>query len=318
MGAVTGLFDFLGAHATRFLAAGVLLGLVAPPLASLARPLLVPALLIPLTLSLVRLDWSALKTYARRPLLVAALVAWMLLASPLIVWAALAWIALPQPLHQALVLMAASSPIVSNVAFSLLLGLEAELALWVTLAATALMPLTLPPLAFALVRLQVEMDLLTLSGRLALMVGGAFALALLIRRLAPAGAIERNARFIDGVTVAVLIVFCVAIMDGVTAFALARPGYALLVATSAFVANLALQALGTLVSLRLGMRAALTVGMMTGNCNLGLVMVALGDRADFDVIVFFAIGQLPMYILPGLLLPLYRRLIRNAAARQAA
>ena len=38
---------------------------------------------------------------------------------------------------------------------------------------------------------------------------------------------------------------------------------------------------------------------------LGLVLAVLADKAAFDV------GQLPMYILPALLRPLYRRLMRS-------
>ena len=56
------------------MAAGVLLGLAVPPLASLARPLLIPSLLIPLTLALLRLDWGAIGAYRRRPGVAAALV----------------------------------------------------------------------------------------------------------------------------------------------------------------------------------------------------------------------------------------------------
>ena len=79
--------------------------------------------------------------------------------------------------------------------------------------------------------------------------------------------------------------------------------------------DLLLQALGYVVGrhvFRLGQAAALTLGILTGNCNMGLVMVSLADRAVFDMVVFFAMGQLPMYMLPGLLQPVYRRL----AARQ--
>ena len=39
------MLEFVGRHATRFLGAGVLLGLFAPPLAELLAPLLVPTLL---------------------------------------------------------------------------------------------------------------------------------------------------------------------------------------------------------------------------------------------------------------------------------
>ena len=133
--------------------------------------------------------------------------------------------------------------------------------------------------------------------------------AMALRRLVPREKLEANARMLDGASVATLVMFALAIMDGVTAVALARPGYVVLVTLSAFCANILLQCLGTLASLRLGMRSAITVGLMTGNCNMGLVMVALADKADFDVIVFFAMAQIPMYMLPALLRPVYRRLL---------
>jgi len=82
----------------------------------------------------------------------------------------------------------------------------------------------------------------------------------------------------------------------------------LLVTVAAFVANIVLQCLGTLAALRLGMRSAITVGLMTGNCNMGIVLVALADEAPFDTVMFFALGQIPMYMLPALMLPLYRRI----------
>jgi BASS family bile acid:Na+ symporter len=130
--------------------------------------------------------------------------------------------------------------------------------------------------------------------------------------MVPQQKLVANARMLDGVSVATLVLFALAIMDGVTAVALARPGYVVLVTLAAFCANIALQCLGTLAALRLGMRSAITVGLMTGNCNMGLVMVALADKADFDVIVFFAMAQIPMYMLPALLQPIYRRLLAAA------
>ena len=301
-------FDYLGRHATLFLAGGVLLGLLVPPLAALARPLLIPGLLIPLVIALLRLDWNALAAYARRPGLVALICAGLLLASPLLMWLALKPFSLPPALAQGLTLMAAASPIVSSAAISLILGLDAALAVVVIVVTTALMPFSLPLVALWLLGLKIDIDLATFMLRLALMVGGAFAAALALRRLVPRRKLEANARMLDGASVATLVLFALAIMDGVTAVALARPGYVVLVTIAAFVANIALQAVGTLAALRLGMRSALTVGLMTGNCNMGLVLVALADKADFDVIVFFAMAQIPMYMLPALLSPLYARL----------
>ena len=301
------------------MAAGVLLGLVVPPLATLARPLLVPTLLIPLALALVRLDWSAAAAWRHRAGTVALLLVWILAVSPLFVWlivGALAREGFPVPLAHALVLMAASSPIVSNVALALLLRLDAPLAVVVVLAGTALVPLTLPLAAEALVGMSIEMPLAAFMGRLALLVGSAFAAAWLVRRLVPAPAIAARHELLDGLTVLNLLLFGLAIMDGVTAYAIERPGYVALAIVAAYVFNLLLQAVAGLAFHRLGTTRALTVALLAGNCNMGLVLVALDGRASFDVTVFFALAQIPMYTLPALLRPVYSRLTgRESAAR---
>jgi BASS family bile acid:Na+ symporter len=303
--------DFAGTHATRLLAAGVLVGLAVPPLASLLRPLLLPAIVISLVLALVRLDWSVFGAHARRPLAVAWMLVWFLGVTPVVVWLALRWLPLPAPLVTGLVLMAAAAPIMSGAAISLLVGLDAALAVVAIVATTALVPLTLPPLAAALLGVALEIELPTFMLRLALIVGGAFAAAWLAQRLVPASTIARHARALDGVAVLWMVAFGIGIMEGVTALALARPGYIIGATVAAFAANLALQVLGALAWLRQGMRPALTVGLLTGNRNMGLVLVALGSDASFEVIAFFAVAQIPMYVLPGLLAPVYRRLVAS-------
>jgi BASS family bile acid:Na+ symporter len=310
---------FIGRHATKFLACGVVLGLVVPPLAALAKPLLVPALLIPLALALVRMDWGAIGAYRRRPAVVVALVAWILLLSPLVVWLVvqpLARAGLPAALAQALVLMALSSPIVSSVALALILGLDATLAIVAVLVATALVPLTLPPLALTLTGIALELSLSAFMLRLALLVGSAFAAAWLVRRLIPAATLVRHHALLDGLSVVNLVVFAVAIMDGVTAFARERPGYVAAALVAAYLANLLLQVAGYAVFRRLGRRGALTAGLLSGNCNMGLVLVALQDRANFEIVVYFALAQIPMYTLPALLHPLYRRVLAAPRAER--
>ena len=304
---ILGALAFVGRHGALFLAGGVLLGLAAPPLAAAARPLLVPALLVPLTIALLRLDWRRLGDYARRPALIAVVTAWLLAASPALVWLALHGLPLPAALEHAIVLMTASSPVTMCATVSLLVGLDAALAVVVIVVTTALVPLTLPAVALPLLGLELEIDLATFMLRLGWMVGAAFAVALVARRLAGPARLARSARALDAVAVLSLLVFAVAIMDGVTAAFLARPGYVLGTLAAAFAANLVLQAAGTLAFLRLGLRQALTIGLMTGNCNMGLVLVALADEAPFDTVMFFALGQIPMYMLPALLMPFYRR-----------
>jgi BASS family bile acid:Na+ symporter len=299
---------------TRLMAAGVLLGLAAPPLAALLAPLLVPTLLIPLTLALLRLDWRAVFAYRSRARLIVALVAWLLLVSPVLVYALtvpLAAAGFPEPLRQAVVLMAASSPIVSSVALALILDLDAALAVVGVLTATALVPLTLPAMAALLLGLSLDVPLGTFMLRLVLLVGAAFGAAWLVRRVVSAQTLQRAAPLLDLLTVIALVVFAIAIMDGVTAFALRRPGYVAVALLAAFGFNLLLQAAGYGLFRHLGERAALAVAFMSGNCNMGLVLVALQGQAPEELTVFFALAQIPMYVLPALLGRVY-------AARLAA
>jgi len=300
---------FIGRHATKFLAAGVLVGFAAPPLAALAKPLLAPALVIPLALALVRVDWSAMAGFRRRTGLVALLVFFMLGAAPIVVWAittpALA-LGFPAKLREALILMAASSPIVSNIAIALFVGLDAALAAVVVVVATALVPFTLPPLALALLNLELAISLPAFMLRLAALVGGAFLAAGLLRRVVPKATLSSWREPIDGLAVLNLFVFALAIMDGVAAFSFERPGYALLAVAMAFLFNLLLQGLGWLAFRSLGAVTALTVALMAGNCNMGLVLVALSGHVGLEVTAFFALAQVPMYTLPVLLDPLYR------------
>jgi BASS family bile acid:Na+ symporter len=164
-------------------------------------------------------------------------------------------------------------------------------------------------MARTLLGLELDLPLAQFGLRLALMVGGAFAVAGIARRLVPREAIARNARLLDAISVTNLVIFAIAIMHGVTAFAIERPGFVALATLAAFAANLLLQAVSVAVFWRLGVRRALTVGLCAGNCNMGLVLVALQGTAPPEVTVFFAMAQVPMYMLPALQEPVYRRML---------
>ncbi len=310
------LLAFLGGHATWVLFVGVFLGLALPSLAALARPLLAPAVAVLLTATLVRIDWQIMLGYLRRPWLAAVITLWLLLGAPLLMAAALAFLPLPGALATALVLMAAAPPILSAAPIAMILGLDGALALVAALAATLLTPLTVPPLALALLGLELDIGVVEFMTRLSLVVAAAFAAALVIRRLIGRERLPRVATHLDGLVVAVMLIFAVAIMDGVTATVMTRPMTVALWLAVAFVANPALQVVGTLAFAWLGRRRALTVGLISGNCNMGLLLAAFPPGTDFDVVLYFAVAQLPMYMLPAVLLPFYRRLVAPEAETQ--
>jgi bile acid:Na+ symporter, BASS family len=70
-----------------------------------------------------------------------------------------------------------------------------------------------------------------------------------------------------------------------------------------------LYVISTMLFWRLGSSTAMAIGLASGNCNLGLMYLVLADQAPLDVLIFFAIGQIPMYCLPTLFKPLIHYLL---------
>lgn len=304
--------DWLARRYTIMLAVGVLIGLAVPTLAALFRPLLVPCIILIVALSLVRLDVGAVMAHVRRPGLVAATLLFLLVVAPAFAALALLPLTVIPAVEIGVVLLAAAPPIMSAPALCLMLGLDAAFAALVMVLSYALTPFTLPAVSLWLLGLDIGIGAWALMGRLGLVIGAAFALAVLLRAtVLPTRVLASWSRRIDGILVVGLVVFVIAVMDGVTALVLERPGYALRLTVVSVVANALLQLVGAVLFLPAGRPIALAVALMSGNTNLGLVLAALAARAEFDVLVFFALGQLPIYMLPLATVPLYRRLMRG-------
>ena len=309
------LLAFLGGDATRVLFFGVFIGLLLPQLSALFRPLLAPSVLVLLLAMLLRVEWRAIAERLQRPWRAMLLGMAVLVASPLLFWLILTQLDLPPALYTALVLMAAAPPILSAISFTVFLGLDSALAVVVAVLCTLLAPLSLPPLVLALIGVDLDMEVLELMIRMAVIVVGAFIGAALVRRIAGAEAIAARAAQIDGTIVIVLLVFAVAIMDGVTATLLSQPTLVLTWLFAAFAANAALQLAGGLAFALRGRRLALTAGLLLGNRNMGLLLAALPAGSDPNIGLFLAIGQIPIYTLPALILPLCRKLLDEPDAK---
>ena len=301
---------FLAGHATKFLAFGVLTGLFLPPLADFLRPALAPAIFFSLILSLLRLDFNDVVDQLRRPYLLALFTGFGLFLSPVIMSVVVDAIGLPTGLAIGLVLMAASAPIMTAPTFALILGLEASFAIAVVVLNHILLPFTLPAMSLWLLNLELQISLVEFMGRLLLMIGGGFAVAILLKRFALTPEhLRHHAQHIDGLIVVCLVVIAISIMAGVTETFFLRPGFVLVTIAAAFLANAILQIIGSLIFLPAGRRIAFTTGHMTGNCNMALVLAVLADKAQADVVIFFALAQLPMYMLPIIANRIYRRLL---------
>lgn len=296
---------FLGRHAGLMLAGGILIGIVAPPLAAVAAPLLIPSIVLLLVVALVRLEGRQVLALVHRPAAAAAVVAWALLAAPVLMTGAVALLDPAPKLGTAMVLSAACPPIMSAIAFCFMVGLDAALATVVVFAAIFLVPLTLPPLALLLLGLELDIDVLSFMARLAAITGGSLLAAIALRAAVSREAIARRGELLDGIAVVGLLVFAVAIMDGVGRAALERPTYVAMTLIAAFGANAGMQIAGFFAFAWMARKQALAVALLSGNRNMGLLLAALGAAADFDVVLYLALGQIPVFLTP-LAKPIYR------------
>ncbi len=298
----------IGRHATLLLAVGVFSGLLLQGLAAALKPLLLPSIGLLLFLSVLRLDWKRVFAYARRPAAAGLATVWQLVASPLLVWGLATAIGLPPALVAALVLNAAASPVFSSTAFARLLGLDVELTVVVLTVTTLLLPLTLAPVALGLLSRETDIGAADYAVRVGLFLVLPLAAAWAARRLIGEARIDAQDAALQGLVVIVLLVFAIAVMDGVTPRILSEGGTVLLYLACAFALNLGFQALTPLLFRSMGLGPALSLGLVAGNRNMALVFAVTG-ATEPDLLLYLAVAQIPIYLSPLLTRPVYGRLL---------
>jgi len=309
----TPFLALLNRHARLILAGGIFGGLALPDLAALLRPLVEAAVVANLSLSMLRIDWAVAIAWGRRPLSAIAGLGWMLLGAPVLTLGAVTLLGLPPGLAVALVFAAAAPPVTAAPAIALLLGLDAALALVLLVAGTILLPLTLAVVAFWLLGLELSVGLGPFLARVALFIALPFAISAAVRRLAGRERLNARATEINGLIVLALVTFAIGIMDGVTARLLANPWTVAGFTAAAFVLNPVLQALGAAPFFWLGWRGALTMGLASGYRNMAIMLVLTAGMAGQDMWLYVAIAQLPIFVMPMLTNPVYRRLLAAGA-----
>lgn len=299
----------MGRRATTLLPFSLLLGLLFQDIAAAARPLLMPLAVTLLMLALARVDWDRLSALLRRPGLAIALSLLNLIAVPLVVWPIWQGLGLWPGLIAALCLSAMAPGIISAATTATFLRLDSSLALLISLFTNFLVPFTLPPLALWLLGLDLKIGLLDLSLRLGLIVALALVGAIVIRRVLGTKVADAGPA-LDGLSVVVLMIFAIPLMDGVVARAIAEP-----MKLGGFIAGAFAGMLLCNIVMAAGMlpildrRIALTAGYCSGGRHNALLMAVLPVTADPDIFLFIAAVQFPIYLIPTLLQPLYRRLL---------
>ncbi|MDI4236703.1 hypothetical protein OZ411_28225 [Bradyrhizobium sp. Arg237L] len=292
------------------LALGVLLGLVCPALADLVRPLMPITIFVIVLGTLLRVDGEAVVATLRQPSLSVLLPAVVMVACPLAIGVVGHTLGLPPEFALAIVLAVSAPPSSGTAAVARMLGLDGAVPLVVTVLSMVLAPVTVPLLAGWFGGL--EISALELAMRLALLIGSAEGVAFLLRRHA-APVLAARGVVVDGIIVTALVLFAVATMAGIRAQIAADVASATFCLALAFGCNVTLQAAGAML-LPGTLPQRLTVGLILGNRNVGLVWSALGVTASPRMALYFAATQFPIYILPRLLEVLISRNKRKASA----
>ena len=306
---------WLGRQGTRAIAAMVFIGIAVPPLDALLKPHVTAAIFVLLCIAFVRVDPAALRRYVGRPAIVLAATAWTMLVVPTLFGASCLLLGLDAhspDLFLALMLQAVASPMMAAPAFAALMGLDATLVLVTLVASSTLTSFTAPLFAYVFIGPALTLSPLALGVRLFAILAGSALVALVIRRLVGAAAIERYGDQIAGVNMLVVFVFVAAVTENVAARFVAAPLAMLGLAALAFVVFFAVLGLTTLVFARAGRERAFVLGLMASQRNMGLMVGATAGALPDVAWLYFAMCQFPIYLTPQLLKPLAQRLVARS------
>lgn len=178
------LLRWAGRNGALIVIAGVVIGLVVPQAAALARPYLAVAIFVFTFGSFLKFDSRALSVELSQVARNGMIVIWATLGIPVLVCLLIAVFHPGAELAQGLLFWAIVPASPACVAFAAILRLNIPLALITTVAGTAVSPLYIPALAAALGGYHVSLDPWETCLRLALLIGGAYAVSVATRRLA--------------------------------------------------------------------------------------------------------------------------------------
>ena len=309
--ALSRIIILLGKHASYTLPVGVFLGLLSPLLSSFFKDYLVITLLVPLTLSLVRIQTKDLTHSIKNWRLITLLVAWALVACPIVIWALLSPLNIQKPIIVAAIIAAAAPPVTACAAVAIFLRINAAIAVVITISTMLLVPVTLPLILKYFVPLQVDINLWALSFNLAGFILLSFALAFTIKKITPPEKLQASNYLMDGISVIFISIFTIGIMHGINDLFFQDKWFVLETLIVSSLVVLFLYVISTVLFWRSGPRTAMAIGLCSGNFNLGLMYIALENHAPINVLIFFGIGQIPMYCLPTLLSPVIQKLIKQ-------
>lgn len=310
LNALVAALSWIGRQGTRGLAVSIFLGLAVPPLAAYVKPYLGETVFVLLLFSYLRTDPQAFRNYLRAPALPITASLWVMVALPLLIGSAYALsgarTAFPE-LYAILILHIVVAPITSSAAFAALMGLDVALSLVTLILSSALSPVTSVAFSYLFLGTSVFSPL-ELGTKLFFFYAASGAVAYAIRRIAGQAWIEKQREPIDGLNMIALFVFAIVAMENVPRHVMADPLFALGLLGFIIVVTCVQLGLTVLVFTRAGIDRGLVIGLSGAFRNLGVVVAALGPAISDIAWFYFALVQLPIYVMPAVVNMATRRL----------
>jgi predicted Na+-dependent transporter len=302
---------WLGRQGARAIAAVVFIAIVVPPFDALLKPYVPEAIFALLFVAFVRVETADLRRQLRKPGLLIAATLWTSLVVPAligVVCLALKADTRAPDLFIGLMLQAIASPMMASPAFAAVMGLDTTLVLTTLVASTALLPLTAPMFCYIFIGPELTISPLTLGIKLFAILAGSLLLAVIVRRFVRLSTLVRYNEQINGVNIILVFVFVAAVMEDVAARFVAQPAMMIELTVLAFVLTFAILAVTAIVFIKAGREAALVLGLMASQRNMGLMLAATGGALPALTWLYFALAQFPAYLSPLLFMSLARRL----------
>jgi len=289
------------------LVAGIAGGLVWPAGVAGLAPLIGPVVVILLFLAVLRLGPEGVRAGLRGIGGALGAVLVLQLALPLGAALGLAALGWTGPVALAVVLTLAAAPITGSPNLTLMAGGDGAAALRALVLGTACLPLTVVPVFLAVPAFGAAGAVAVVVLKLLGLIGLAAGLALGLRGAGVVRAAHLPA--VDGLAAILLAAIVVALMGAAGPALLTPAGWVLLAGAMAL--NFGLQLVAGRIARRGGGDPA-AAGIVAGNRNIALFLGVLPAGLVPELLPWIGLYQIPMYLTPLLMPPLYARLRARA------
>lgn len=306
---MTQLLHLISRHARICLLAGLAAGLLLPALAAAMAPWLPAMVAGLLTVTALRIGHRAARGAVRDLRWGLGAIAILQFGVPLACLAMLTFVGLSETPAALAIILATSAPAISgSTNLALLLGLDAGRMMQIMVLGTAAFPLTVLPVLLLAPQIGNAVDVVASAGLVLVVILSATAIGFGLRATIFAQPTPAQITALDGASVLAFCIIVIALMAPLNTALREAPAQVALWALLAFAISYGLQA-ATLLTLRKTalhpVAGPLAIG--AGNRNIALFLVALPPETIAPVLIFIGCWQLPMYLTPILLPPLYQK-----------